>query len=160
MFIHLLLTLLFVANFAESVEMITFQHLSELSVNNEKRLQVNRDQVRIRGFLYTSPDGHSFLATQPNLKSCCFHKIPIEKQIAISGNFKAPENRFARPVTFQGTLVFDHKDSQAVYRLDNATLVEEPSNSAALILSIGGGLLCIAFLGICVKVFRRWKASS
>jgi hypothetical protein len=40
--------------------------------------------IRIRGFLYRSPENMLILADQPNLKSCCVGKL--KHQIIISGN--------------------------------------------------------------------------
>lgn len=50
----------------------------------EKRApELQRQVIRIRGFLYCAEDGRVLLASVPNIKSCCLSKTPTIELIGM-----------------------------------------------------------------------------
>ena len=94
-------------------------------------------EVEMRGFLYTAPDGRLILADEPNLKTCCVgspHKK--QEQVTIIGGEHLPKTN--RAVTLKGTF------SPTDRTLQNPTLIEKNyfSEIISLVLLMVIGVIC------------------
>lgn len=149
---------------ANSTSLLTFQRLTEfpasaiydLSSENipQELKEFHHQQIRIRGFLYTTKEGRTILAAEPNLRTCCVGSAnAISRQIFIQGN-SLPSKEFGEAVLLEGKFVIDplqdkHGNWLHLFILEDASLIVEEKRSqfwpliglCALFVSITGFIL-------------------
>ncbi|MCB1112878.1 MAG: hypothetical protein H7A37_06180 [Chlamydiales bacterium] len=115
---------------------ITFSQIADHPPHTE-------ETVKIRGFIYETPEGEHYLADKPNLRSCCMGKEGI--MIPISGDLRASEDSV---VMIEGHLI-DRADRKEII---NAKIIEDIGSSW------NQGLLAIPFFA--VPAFYLWKRAK
>lgn len=131
-------------------DFVTFEMLSNHSLNSPF-YDFEGKEVSIKGFYYESNRGDSFLASQPNLKSCCVGSIDkLDRQVLLEGHFVVPKSK---AVTFRGILktspTYNQQgDLQSLYFLKNPVLIQEEYYNLFYVVLFF--LICIIFF-----VFRK-----
>ena len=133
----------------------SFQELTFANHGIEQLKKIDSQHIRIRGFLYATPEGHYILAAQPNLRSCCVTTLSkADQRIEIRGlgAISIP----MRPVILEGFLKTNPEYSKegkliGLYTLENAQLIYEKETSFFRILIIICSILLLLGLILMVK---------
>ncbi len=121
-------------------------------------IKLNGKEIKIRGFLYQTPDKNWILAPQPDLKNCCVGvKDKITQQIYLKSN-AIVLNDSNNASTFKGKFFIepvwnDHQELSQLYLLNEPLLIEHQSSRwlgySAIIIAI---TLCLTLIAsICLK---------
>lgn len=117
--------------FGDPFPIVTFQDLKEGREDGP---------VAMRGFLYEGKEGERVLASQPNLKSCCIDKEPV--QIIVEGDMESVNS--SRVVFLQGDL---KNEEPKKYRLRKAKVVnDEHASHTWMVVGLGVVMVGIAFV--------------
>ena len=137
----------------KSPVVLSFQDLEKAANDGEDTISsLHLTPVNIRGFLYTTSDGKTVLASEPNLKSCCVgSRDKRPKQLIIYGD-QTLNVRSDVAVTLNGILETNPK-GQYLYSLKNASFID--TKSPDFTPFILGGVLILAFLSFCFYLLRR-----
>lgn len=112
-------------------EIVTFEMLSNHSLN-PSFYELEDKEISIKGFYYESNRGESYLASQPNLKSCCVGSIDkLDRQVLLEKHFILPKSK---AVTLRGVLKTsptynEQGDLLSIYSLKNPVIVQEGHNN-------------------------------
>ena len=106
-------------------------------------------EVVIKGFLYSDPEGHSILASEPNLKTCCLNTF--DQHILLDHPIPPPSSTH-RISTIQGKFhTQPHRNGSGaidqLFVLKEATLIDGSTSYLFLlpIVILGLGLLSYIF---------------
>lgn len=118
---------------------------------------LHNQEVKIRGFLYETPEGKWILAAQPNLKTCCLgsqqklsQQIFIEKSLGSKMDNKVPVNIQGR---FLINPIWDNQNKLTqLYQIKEAVILPEKSNRLGVYITMA--FMIAACLGA-ILLLRR-----
>jgi hypothetical protein len=151
-------------------ESLTLRYLSDLPASTfdaiaidqlpQDLMKYHNQKVCIRGFLYRTPEGITYLAAEPDLKTCCVgSQAKISRQIMLvdheiafvnDGRVKEIQGRFeVQP------LKDDNGQWKRLFVLLDARLIESHNNTTLWGIYLVGFLLVMIFL---FYAFRRYQS--
>lgn len=113
---------------------------------------LEHQQVHVRGFLYRLDDDTWILASQPNLKSCCVSKQPLDQRLHVRG--KLEKEHPQKVVELEGTLKIASLEQS--FHLENASLITTPEASTLPWVTLTVVLIACAF----GAGYRYWLGAS
>jgi len=93
------------------------------------------EEVEMRGFLYRDTEGRVILAKEPNLRSCCVHKV--RDPVLVYGDL--PEKLPTGAVTLKG------KVNQDKSILNEAAIMQAEKSAVLAVIFIGAFLLLLGW---------------
>lgn len=158
MFLRLLILLLsFLPSWINTEIPLDFRQLAKVHNDPQALSAFNQQKVQIRGFLYLSSNEKVFLASEPDLKSCCVASASKRQgQIEVHEQVQGQIASSIHPgfaVLLEGIFALD-QDGQ--FHLDDAYMIQEKNKMSDHLFS----LLGIAVLApiAAVLFFRRKRA--
>ncbi len=168
-----LIFLIFTALTGEGPRLLTFQELSMPHQNLSPKMtsdslprnlvELHGQEVKVRGFLYKTPDDQWILASQPDLKSCCVGTNNMVSQQIYLKTDLLTNNTPSNVITLSGKFFInpiwnDKQELSQLYLLDNPLLIEHQSSRwlsySAVIIAI---TLCLTFIA---RLFLKSQADK
>lgn len=102
-------------------DFVTFEMLSNLP-------DLEGKEISIKGFYYETKRGESYLASQPNLKSCCLGSIDkLDRQILLEKKIIVPKSKVVslRGVLKTSPIYNEQGQIASIYFLKNPVIIQE-----------------------------------